>query len=61
MVLLKLAPMKGVLRFGRKVKVCPHFIVPFEIVDRIRVANRLALPSSLSMVHNVFHVSIVNN
>ena len=51
--------MIGVLRFGRKSKLNPHFIEPCEILDRIRlVAYRLALPSSLSSVHNVFHVSV---
>ncbi|XP_023522445.1 uncharacterized protein LOC111786376 [Cucurbita pepo subsp. pepo] len=59
-VFLKVAPMKGVLRFGRKGKLSPRFIGPFEILERIRpVAYRLALPPSLSTVHNVFHVSVL--
>ena len=52
--------MKGVLRFGRKSKLSPRFIRLFEILVRTRpVAYRLALPQSLSAVHNVFHVSIL--
>ena len=38
----------------------PRFIETFEIFERIRpVAYRLALPPSLSTVHNVFHVSVL--
>ena len=45
------------LRFGKKGKLNPRFIGPYEILDRIgEVAYRLALPPSLSGVHNVFYV-----
>ena len=38
----------------------PRFIGPFEILDWIGVvAYRLALPPSLSAIHNVFHVSML--
>ncbi|KAL0549937.1 hypothetical protein IC582_014432 [Cucumis melo] len=57
---LKVAHMKGVLRFEKKGKLSPRFIGPFEILERIfPVAYRLALPSSLSAIHNVFHVSML--
>ncbi|TYK26964.1 pol protein [Cucumis melo var. makuwa] len=60
MVFLKVAPMKGVPRFEKKAKLSPHFVGPFEILERIgHVAYRLALPSSLSVVHDVFHVSML--
>ncbi|TYK03797.1 pol protein [Cucumis melo var. makuwa] len=56
-VFLKVAPMKGVLRFEKKGKLSPRFVGPFEILERIGpVAYRLALPSSFSAVHDVFHV-----
>ncbi|KAL0537838.1 hypothetical protein IC582_026827 [Cucumis melo] len=59
-VFLKVAPMKGVLRFERKGKLSPRFVGPFEILERIGpVAYRLALPPSLSAVHDVFHVSML--
>ncbi|KAL0546427.1 hypothetical protein IC582_016335 [Cucumis melo] len=59
-VFLKVAPMKGVLRFKRRGKLSPRFVGPFEILERIGpVAYRLALPPSLSTVHNVFHVSML--
>ncbi|XP_075473990.1 uncharacterized protein LOC142505051 [Primulina tabacum] len=50
----------GIMRFGRKGKLNPRFIGPFEILDRIREkAYRLALPPDLDRVHNVFHVSML--
>ena len=59
-VFLKVAPMKGILRFGRKGKLSPRFIGPFEILERVgSVAYKLALPPSLSSVHDVFHVSML--
>ncbi|XP_022157418.1 uncharacterized protein LOC111024119 [Momordica charantia] len=59
-VFLRVAPMKGILRFGKKGKLSARFIGPFEILERIdRVAYRLALPPSLAAVHNVFHVSML--
>ncbi|KAA0054489.1 hypothetical protein IC582_026393 [Cucumis melo] len=59
-VFLKVAPMKGVLRFEKKGKLSPRFVGPFEILEQISpVAYRLALPPSLSTVHDVFHVSML--
>ncbi|TYJ98666.1 hypothetical protein E5676_scaffold507G00570 [Cucumis melo var. makuwa] len=60
MVFLKVAPMKGVLRFEKKGKLSPRFVGPFEILEQIGpVAYRLALPPSFSAVHDVFHVSML--
>ncbi|KAL0544372.1 hypothetical protein IC582_019486 [Cucumis melo] len=59
-VFLKVAPMRGVLRFERRGKLSPRFVGPFEILERIGpVAYRLVLPPSLSTVHDVFHVSML--
>ncbi|XP_041025395.1 uncharacterized protein LOC121265796 [Juglans microcarpa x Juglans regia] len=59
-VLLRIAPMRGVLRFGKKGKLSPRFVGPFKILDRIGpVAYRVALPPALLGVHDVFHVSML--
>ncbi|GJW66759.1 putative reverse transcriptase domain-containing protein [Tanacetum coccineum] len=57
-VMLKVSPWKGVVRFGKKGKLAPRFVGPFEILERIGpVAYRLRLPKELSSVHDTFHVS----
>ncbi|XP_022880950.1 uncharacterized protein LOC111398254 [Olea europaea var. sylvestris] len=59
-VFLKVAQIKGILRFGKKGKVSPRFIDPFEILEKIgNVAYRLALLPDLSAMHNVFHISML--
>ncbi|KAL8265670.1 hypothetical protein R6Q59_003014 [Mikania micrantha] len=57
-VMLKVSPWKGVVRFGKKGKLAPRYVGPFEIIKHIGpVAYRLRLPDELSGVHDVFHVS----
>ena len=59
-VSLKVNPKRGVVRFGKRGKLSPRFIGSFEILERMgTVAYRLALPPSMSGVHEVFHVSIL--
>ena len=59
-VFLKVSPWRKILRFGKKVKLSPRFIEPYEILERIRpVAYRLDLSSELAKLHNVFHVSML--
>lgn len=59
-VYLKVSPMKGVFRFGRSGKLSPRFIGPFEIVKRVgEVAYKLALPSEMVGIHDVFHVCML--
>ena len=58
-VFLKVMPKRGLVRFGKCGKLSPRFIGPFEIIKRVdTVAYRLALPPSMSGVHEVFHVSM---
>ncbi|GJV61117.1 putative reverse transcriptase domain-containing protein [Tanacetum coccineum] len=57
-VLLKVSPWKGVVRFGKKGKLAPRYMGPFEIIECVGpVAYRLKLPQELSCVHDTFHVS----
>ncbi|GJT24097.1 putative nucleotidyltransferase, ribonuclease H [Tanacetum coccineum] len=57
-VLLKVSPWKGVVRFGKKGKLAPRFVRPFEIIEKVGpVAYRLDLPEELNGVHDTFHVS----
>ena len=59
-VFLKVMPKRGVVRFGKRGKLSPRFIRSFEILEKIgTVAYRLALPPSMSGIHEVFHVSIL--
>ena len=59
-VFLKVMPKREVVRFGKRGKLSPRFIGPFEILERVgTVAYRLALPPSMSGVHEVFHVSML--
>ncbi|WVZ76682.1 hypothetical protein U9M48_024635 [Paspalum notatum var. saurae] len=57
-VYLKVSPMRSIRRFNMKGKLAPRYIGPFKIREKKgEVAYRLELPSSLSGVHDVFHVS----
>ncbi|GJV78336.1 putative reverse transcriptase domain-containing protein [Tanacetum coccineum] len=57
-VLLRVLPWKGVVHFGKKSKLAPRYVGPFEILERIGlVAYRLRLPEELNNVHDTFHVS----
>ncbi|KAL5580094.1 hypothetical protein UlMin_012536 [Ulmus minor] len=59
-VFLKVSPFKGVIRFGKRGKLNPRYIGPYEILERVgKTAYRLALPPNLASVHNVFHVSML--
>jgi hypothetical protein len=50
--------MRGLRRFKVRGKLAPRFIGPFKILEkRDEVAYQLELPSQLSHVHDVFHVS----
>jgi hypothetical protein len=57
-VYLKISPMRGTRRFKVKGKLAPRYVGPLKIVDRRgEVAYQLELPTLLSDVHDVFHVS----
>lgn len=49
--------MKGVKRFGKKGKLSPRYVGPFQIVEKVGfVAYRVALLNYFGDVHDVFHV-----
>jgi hypothetical protein len=57
-VCLRVSLMKGIHRFGIKGKLAPHYISPHPIIEKYGLLSyQLELPSKLSGVHNVFHVS----
>ncbi|GJS86373.1 putative reverse transcriptase domain-containing protein, partial [Tanacetum coccineum] len=57
-VMLKVSPWKGVVRFGKRGKLNPRYVGPFEVLEKVgSVAYKLELPQELSRVHNTFHVS----
>ena len=57
---LKVLPWKKVMRFGKKGKLSPRFISPYEVIEKVGpMAYRLTLPPNLEKIHNVFHVSML--
>nr|GFA20553.1 putative reverse transcriptase domain-containing protein [Tanacetum cinerariifolium] len=57
-VMLKVSPWKGVIHFGKRGKLSPRYVGPFEIIKRIGpVAYKLELPEKLHGIHNTFHVT----
>ncbi|KAJ8761655.1 hypothetical protein K2173_004431 [Erythroxylum novogranatense] len=59
-VFLKVSSWKHILRFGKKGKLSPRFIGPYEILKRVGlVAYQLIIPGELARLHDVFHVSML--
>nr|GEW28449.1 putative reverse transcriptase domain-containing protein [Tanacetum cinerariifolium] len=57
-VLFKVSLWNGVVRFGKKRKVTPRFVGPFEIIKKVGpVAYMLDFLEELDGVHDTFHVS----
>ncbi|WMV33284.1 hypothetical protein MTR67_026669 [Solanum verrucosum] len=52
--------MKGVMRFGKKGKLSPHYVDPYHILRHIvKVGYELDLPNDLASVHSIFRVSLL--
>lgn len=50
------------MRFGKKGKVSPRYIGPFEILKKVgTVSYQLALPPDLQYIHDVFHISVLKS
>ena len=51
-VFLKVSPMKGVMRYGKKGENSPRYVGPYKILKRIgMVSYELELPAKLAAVH----------
>ena len=58
---LKVSPIRGTQRFQVRGKLAPHYIGPYQIIEKIgAIAYRLELPLEMVDVHDVFHVSQLN-
>ncbi|WMV37248.1 hypothetical protein MTR67_030633, partial [Solanum verrucosum] len=56
----KISPMKGVMRFGKKGKLSPRYVGPYEILKRVgKEAYELKLPNESAPVHPVFYISML--
>ena len=61
-VYLKISPMKGVMRFGKKGNLSPRYIGPYEILQRVgNVAYELKLPNDFASIYPMFHVSMLKS
>ena len=59
-VFLKVSLIKNVMRFGKKGKLSPRHVGPFEVFEKVRVLAYIkTLPLKLGKIHNVFHVSLL--
>ena len=59
-IFLNISPWKCILRFGKRGKLSPRYIGPYEIVSKVgSIAYKLKLPPELSRIHDTFHVSML--
>ena len=59
-VFLKVSPINGIMRFGKKGKFVPRYVDLYKILRKVGlVAFKLALPPNFSLVHPVFYISLL--
>ncbi|XP_050919332.1 uncharacterized protein LOC127136860 [Lathyrus oleraceus] len=57
-MILRVTPITGVCRALKFGKLAPHFIGPYNFLQRVReVDYKVSLPSSILNLHDFFHVS----
>ncbi|XP_024989159.1 uncharacterized protein LOC112523709 [Cynara cardunculus var. scolymus] len=55
--MLKVSLWKGIIRFGKRVKLSPYFLGPFKVLARVGLqAYKLELPPEMAGIHNTYHV-----
>ncbi|WMV57969.1 hypothetical protein MTR67_051354 [Solanum verrucosum] len=60
LIYLKISPMKGVKRFGKRGKLSPRYVGSYHILRRIgKVSYQLDFPNDLASVHTVFYISLL--
>ena len=60
-VYFMISPIKRVMRFGKKGKLRPQYVHPYNVLQRVGKVNyELKLPSELSLIYPVFDISILN-
>ncbi|XP_069148197.1 uncharacterized protein [Solanum lycopersicum] len=58
-VYLKISPIKGVMRFGKKGKLSPRYIGPYEVLQQVgNVDYKSQLSKDLASVHPLFYLSM---
>ena len=59
-VYLKISPMKRVIKFGQKGKLCFRYIFPYYVFQQVgKVTYELKLPMELVSIGPVFYVSML--
>ena len=59
-VFLKITLLKANLMVGKGKKLQPRFVGSYKVIQRVgNIAYKLELPLNLSIIHDVFHVSIL--
>ncbi|GJV09941.1 putative reverse transcriptase domain-containing protein [Tanacetum coccineum] len=62
MVMLKVSPWKGVIRFGKQGKLNPCYIIPFKVLAKVgMVAYKLEIPDQLKRLHIALNDGLAAN
>ena len=60
MVFLQITPLRRSISAGKSKKLSPRYIGPYRVLQQVgAVAYKLELPTSMSRIHDIFHVSML--